>query len=142
MKASTPQIDQTDITKVDSASTDELYSPSNTNQQHSCDVVSLEPVTSLVSTVISACVPANHFLSSLCEVSRYKSDIVRVCEYCSHQAQHNTDKSAVSASSLCLDCRDDLCDSCVMAHQKVTHTHLLYNTHYNQSSKLLLSVHN
>ena len=63
----------------------------------------------------------NMFVKHLCEVRSYKEDYGRTCEYCKY------DGKTITATTLCLDCQDDLCEGCVKAHQRtrVTRDHQL-----------------
>ncbi|KAL8571845.1 hypothetical protein ACOMHN_033372 [Nucella lapillus] len=64
---------------------------------------------------------ADPFLQSLCQLHSAKHSTGRVCSYCKF------DGKSEPADSLCLDCADDLCQSCAKAHRKtrVTRDHVL-----------------
>lgn len=63
--------------------------------------------------------PSNTFLKDLCEMYDYKHEKERTCDYCSFDGKQNT------ATSLCLDCHDNMCQSCTAAHRrtKLTREH-------------------
>ena len=63
--------------------------------------------------------PVNSFLQDLCEMYDYKHEKERSCEYCKY------DGKKVFATSLCLDCQDNMCEDCTNAHKrtKVTRDH-------------------
>ncbi|KAJ8320323.1 hypothetical protein KUTeg_001910 [Tegillarca granosa] len=61
----------------------------------------------------------NSFLNNLCELHDYKKDKNRPCEYCKY------DGKDTNAMSLCLECKDDMCQNCADAHRrtKITRDH-------------------
>ena len=63
--------------------------------------------------------PVNSFLQDLCEMYDYKHEKERSCEYCKY------DGKKVFATSLCLDCQDNMCEECSNAHNrtKITRGH-------------------
>ncbi|XP_045177696.2 E3 ubiquitin-protein ligase TRIM71-like [Mercenaria mercenaria] len=63
--------------------------------------------------------PSNTFMKDLSDMFDYKHEKERQCEYCKF------DGKITSASSLCLDCHDNMCQGCTGAHfrTKVTRTH-------------------
>ena len=63
--------------------------------------------------------PINTFLQDLCEMYDYKHEKERSCEYC------RFDGKKVFATSLCLDCQDNMCEECANSHRrtKVTRSH-------------------
>ena len=63
--------------------------------------------------------PINTFLQDLCEMYDYKHEKERSCEYC------RFDGKKVFATSLCLECQDNMCEDCANSHRrtKVTRAH-------------------
>lgn len=61
----------------------------------------------------------NIFLQDLCTMFEYKCDKTRHCEYCKFEGK------VATASHLCLDCHDNMCQNCTSAHHrtKVTRGH-------------------
>ncbi|KAL4216899.1 Acid-sensing ion channel 2 [Mactra antiquata] len=64
-------------------------------------------------------VPKNTFIRDLCEMYDYKREKERNCDYCKY------DGKVTKATSLCLECHDNMCQNCTGAHHrtKVTRTH-------------------
>ncbi|XP_069108651.1 tripartite motif-containing protein 2-like [Argopecten irradians] len=56
--------------------------------------------------------PVNNFLKHLVELHTYKHGPTPKCDYCAFTGKSST------ATSLCLDCRDHICDSCSDAHRR------------------------
>ncbi|XP_046331884.2 E3 ubiquitin-protein ligase TRIM56-like [Haliotis rufescens] len=63
----------------------------------------------------------NMFLLNLCQLLKLKAANSRLCEYCAF------DGKKISATTLCLECQDDMCDPCTRAHHRtrVTRDHKL-----------------
>lgn len=62
-----------------------------------------------------------HFMVTLCQLQTYKHQAERTCSYCEFEGRTK------KATFLCLQCTDDLCEQCAMAHRKtrLTRTHVL-----------------
>ncbi|KAK3593497.1 hypothetical protein CHS0354_037020 [Potamilus streckersoni] len=63
--------------------------------------------------------PINTLLQNLCEMYDYKHEKERYCEYCQF------DNKKVKATFLCLECQDNICNTCSDNHRrtKVTRSH-------------------
>ncbi|XP_067687854.1 tripartite motif-containing protein 2-like [Haliotis asinina] len=63
----------------------------------------------------------NMFLLNLCQLWKLKAANSPLCEYCAFNGEN------ISASTLCLDCQDNMCTPCTQAHQRtrVTRDHKL-----------------
>lgn len=92
--------------------------------------------------------PSNTFLKDLRDMYDYKHEKDRNCDYCKF------DGKITSASSLCLDCHDNMCQGCTGAHfrTKVTRCHKvipysqvqkgLYDTDIREFQNPLCNDHN
>lgn len=63
--------------------------------------------------------PENPFLHNLLDINEYKHEQERECDYCKF------DGKKTEAVSLCLECKDDMCNNCADAHRKtkITRNH-------------------
>jgi hypothetical protein len=63
--------------------------------------------------------PENLFLHNLLDINEYKHERERECDYCKF------DGKKTEAVSLCLECKDDMCNNCADAHRKtkITRNH-------------------
>ena len=91
--------------------------------------------------------PHNHMLEHLTELLSYKHGDKRVCDYCKYDGKQST------ATSVCLECKDHICEDCTQAHRitKLTRGHLvvpftqiqrgLYDHDIRSYQKLLCQQH-
>ncbi|XP_052813389.1 E3 ubiquitin-protein ligase TRIM71-like [Mya arenaria] len=78
--------------------------------------------------------PENTFMKDLCLMYEYKHEKSRQCDYCRY------DGKVVPATHLCLDCHDNMCQSCTGAHHRTKVTRLHKVVPYEQARKGLNDI--
>ncbi|KAK3083191.1 hypothetical protein FSP39_016385 [Pinctada imbricata] len=82
------------------------------NDESSMEIIDCPVCCSAVGIPGKGRFPEDPFLSHMCEMYSLKHNEERSCDYC------RFDKKSVDAVSLCLQCRDDMCEDCTEAHRK------------------------